>query len=252
MKNQIVMMNFSGVYEKESFYKNEEFYWLDCTNIRGTNCYCDETAKGELGKLIQNYPPYGIHFIDSGNYNYVSKFWMDKITEPFSLLLFDHHSDMQPSAFGNVLSCGSWVEEALNTCPNLDKVYLMGVDEKYVIPVKDKYKNRLAWYSEKALTDEKTRDWFSGAHGKEPFYISVDKDILNTETVITNWDQGNVTFETLESLLRVIMENQKIIGMDICGECTHILEGEKNPKLYKDHDRVNQILLRDFLKAVNR
>ena len=32
------------VYENEKFYLSEEYNWVDCTNINGTNGYCDESA----------------------------------------------------------------------------------------------------------------------------------------------------------------------------------------------------------------
>ena len=48
-KKQVVLMNFSGIYETESFYETvpqENRIWLDCRTIPGTNCYCDEEGKG--------------------------------------------------------------------------------------------------------------------------------------------------------------------------------------------------------------
>ncbi len=248
MKNPIIVMNFSGVYEKENFYKNEEFQWIDCKYILGTNCYCDEIAESELRMLINHYSAYGIHFIDSGNYHYVSKLWIDKITEPFSLMIFDHHTDMQPPAFGNVLSCGSWVKDIMNH-PHLKKVYLMGIDEKYIFSVLNLYKDKLIWYSEKDLQAKKTLNWFKNAYIKEPLYISIDKDVLSLETVKTNWDQGNLSFNTLGRLLKIIINNQRIIGMDVCGECNDILKSERNSNLYQDHDKVNSFLLNEFLQA---
>ena len=248
MKNPMVIMNFSGVYEKENFYKNEEFQWIDCKNIIGTNCYCDEIAEKELKTLIKNYSPYGIHFIDSGNYHYVSKLWIDKITEPFSLMLFDHHTDMQPPAFGSVLSCGSWVKDAMSN-PYLNKIYLMGVDEKYIFTVLNQYKDKLVWYSETDLENKKVLNKFKNLYMKEALYISIDKDLLSTDIVKTNWDQGNITLKTLESLLNIVLYNQKIIGVDICGEGTGLLESERNFKLYQNHDKVNLFLLNEFLKA---
>ncbi len=247
MKNPVVIMNFSGVYEKQNFYKSEEFQWVDCKNIAGTNCYCDEAAKTKLRKAILNYPPGGIHYIDSGNYHYVTKLWTEKINEPFSLLLFDHHTDMQPAAFGNVLSCGSWVKDMLDTCSNLVKVYLMGADEKYTSPLIGKYTDRLVWYSEKDLMNTKKWDRFKNFSIKEALYISIDKDLLSRETVITNWDQGNINLENLIKLITAILENHRVIGMDVNGECA-ALDGEQNPKLYQEHDKANHAILHTFLK----
>lgn len=92
----VTIMNFTGIYESETFYRHESVRWLDCRRIKGTNCYCDEEAERELAELIAPYPPSGIHFIDSGNYHYMTKLWTDKLTAPFDLILIDHHPDMQP------------------------------------------------------------------------------------------------------------------------------------------------------------
>jgi len=38
----ITIMNFSGIYRYEKFYKNENVIWLDFCSLKGKNCYCDE------------------------------------------------------------------------------------------------------------------------------------------------------------------------------------------------------------------
>ena len=38
--------------------------------------------------------------------------WMEKITEPFSLVLFDRHPDTQRPSFGDITSCGGWVRSS--------------------------------------------------------------------------------------------------------------------------------------------
>ena len=81
--------------------------------LNGTECYCDEEGASALQRMIADYSPQGIHFIDSGNYHYVTKFWTDKLATPFALLVFDHHPDMQPPLFEHILSCGSWVKDVL-------------------------------------------------------------------------------------------------------------------------------------------
>ena len=51
---------------------------------------------------------------------------MEKIDMPFRLILFDNHTDMQPPAFGGLLSCGGWAAEALEKLPHLQEVILIG------------------------------------------------------------------------------------------------------------------------------
>ena len=63
------------------------------------NCYCTPEAEAEMKTRIKDLEFSGIHFLDSGNYHYLSKFWIEKIEKPFSPLVFDHHTDMQEASF---------------------------------------------------------------------------------------------------------------------------------------------------------
>ena len=144
MKNNIMIMNFSGVYEiqglkaalekkvdsvvaeAENMAAKPVITQLDFQDIPGTNCYCDSLAEEEIGKRIAPFGPEGIHFLDSGNYHYLTKLWLELIKVPFELLVFDHHTDMQCPAFGGILSCGGWIREALETNENLKHVILVG------------------------------------------------------------------------------------------------------------------------------
>ena len=49
MKQQMIVMHMSGAYEEQTFYKQNQHIVreVDCKNIEGTNCYCDEMAKEE-------------------------------------------------------------------------------------------------------------------------------------------------------------------------------------------------------------
>ncbi len=127
-------MNFSGVYEMqglktalekkvdsvvaeaENMAAKPVITQLDFQDIPGTNCYCDSLAEEEIGKRIIPFGPEGLHFLDSGNYHYLTKLWLELVKEPFELLVFDHHTDMQHPAFGGILSCGGWIREACNPC----------------------------------------------------------------------------------------------------------------------------------------
>ena len=115
MKSQtpIIIMNLSGIYKEENFWKEKEneaeregIFWVELQDIPGTNCYCDEEAIAQINKRTENLTTAGIHFIDSGNYHYMTRLWLARMEVPFALLVFDNHTDMQPPAFGGLLSCG--------------------------------------------------------------------------------------------------------------------------------------------------
>ena len=142
-------MNFSGIYTEEEF--EEETSWLDVSHIHGTNCYCDGEAFGELLGCIDGYPAGGIHFIDSGNYHYMSRIWLEKVDEPVTLVVFDNHTDMQPPAFGGLLSCGGWIAEALTENPWIRKAVLVGPDEEAFAQTEPELREKVEFLSKEKM-----------------------------------------------------------------------------------------------------
>ena len=215
-----VVMNFTGIYEKETFYRSEKICWIDCRDIHGTNCYCDEQAEQILEERIRKLPPEGIHFIDSGNYHYMTKLWTDKIREPFVLILIDHHPDAQPSLFENLLSCGCWAARVLDENPHVRKIVLLGAEEELVKSLPEKYKDRIAAYNEEAVVHDRIWEEFRKKHIEVPVYLTIDKDILDPSQVKTNWNQGKMKLADLKKVIYQILLHEQVIGVDICGECT--------------------------------
>lgn len=217
MGDRVIIMDFSGVYDGEIFARNPGFIHLDCRHLHGTDCYCDEEGARGIRRIIAPYPVGGIHFIDSGDYHYVTKFWTDKLTEPFSLVLFDHHTDMQPARWCGMLSCGGWVKDMLDGNPLLRHVYIMGVSEAGAAAIPDVYAGRVA-----AFTDERLRRHAAEAVPLgmgEPLYVSIDKDVLDTSSARTDWDQGSLSLADLKRVLSLMLRHERVIGVDICGEC---------------------------------
>ncbi len=207
----------SKVYESEDFYKpflnNGEF--IDCSDISGINCYADDIAKRTLKMRLLNVPLNSIHFIDSGNFHYLSYLFLSKIEEDFELVLFDKHPDCKEPMFEEFLSCGGWVREAVFNLPHLKKVYMIGIDEDLYYELDDLYehKDRVEVISSYDLFMENVL-----SKAGLPVYISLDKDVLSEDEVITNWDQGDMTFAELQRYLEAVLDRRDVLGIDICGE----------------------------------
>ena len=82
-KNDIILMDFTGTYKEQQFYQEESVSWVEVQELSGCNCYCDNEAQERLEDFIRAYPVRGIHFLDSGNYHYVSLLWLKKIQGAF-------------------------------------------------------------------------------------------------------------------------------------------------------------------------
>lgn len=213
--------NFSHVYEAYDFMREDDFSWVDCTQLESTDCYCDTEAEKQLKELIGNQPLGGIHWIDSGDYHYLSKLLTDRITEPFTLVVLDHHPDMQRPMFGELLSCGSWVRVALEQNLMLKQVWLLGVDDK-LIEETSGFDDKVRVISENDLLRQPTDKIIEAIQLDYPVYLSIDKDVMTPNECTTNWDQGSMSWKQLEFLLGHLLQH-KVLGIDICGEEPKIL-----------------------------
>ena len=222
---ETVIMNFSGIYKNQNFYKNyaeEEIFWTELSDLSGCNCYCDAEASDRIRKEIQAFTGKGLHFIDSGNYHYMTRLWLEKLQIPFRLLVFDNHTDMQPPAFGGLLSCGGWIAVSLEELPLLQEVILVGPDEEAYTQVEPDLQQKVLFLSREKLstmTAEEKEGFFNNLSEDLPLYVSVDKDVLCKGDASTTWSQGDMHLLELMSFLELVLERQNILGMDVCGEC---------------------------------
>lgn len=222
---ETVIMNFSGIYKNQNFYKNyaeEEISWTELSDLSGCNCYCDAEASDRIRKEIQAFTGNGLHFIDSGNYHYMTRLWLEKLQIPFRLLVFDNHTDMQPPAFGGLLSCGGWIAASLEELPLLQEVILVGPDEEAYTQVEPDLQQKVLFLSREKLstmTAEEKEGFFNNLSEDLPLYVSVDKDVLCKGDASTTWSQGDMHLSELMSFLELVLERQNILGMDVCGEC---------------------------------
>ncbi|MBO4475133.1 MAG: hypothetical protein J5737_00210 [Bacteroidales bacterium] len=180
------IMQLSALYEEECWFPDGAGI-VDLRSVEGTNCYCTPAAASSVRKAIEGITPPGIHWIDTGDYHYLSLFWMELLKEPFALALYDNHPDDQDGAFDSgILSCGNWVQEARRSLP------LMRADcqNSPVLP--------------------------EGL----PVYLSVDMDVMPRQYARTDWDQGEMALSHLMSDIGRIAAGHRILGVDICGGLT--------------------------------
>lgn len=235
----------------ESFYKDVDCEWMDCSDLSGVNGFCDEASMEEIEVRISRLSGW-IHYIDGGNFHYLTYLMIRKIREPFTLVVFDHHTDMKPSMFAGLLSCGCWIKWALETQPFLKKVILIGVADSLADTVESGYADRVLVFSEHAAKADDS--WLRALETEVlgAVYLSVDKDAFGREEVVTDWDQGTLTLEQLERAYRSLA-GRRILGVDICGEADR--DGSffgRMSALHKQNDAANRRILRMLLNGQKR
>ena len=122
-KNNNFILDFTGVYDDEFAKEKTSLTWIDCTDITGCDMYVSDEAEKQIGERVDSVGIHGIHFLDSGNYHYVTKIMTDRIKEPFSLVVFDHHTDMQKPMIEGLTSCGDWAGKVIKDNPYICQLW---------------------------------------------------------------------------------------------------------------------------------
>ncbi len=213
---RVLLMNLTNVYGQQDLAQACGAEVLDLSGLEGTRGYCSEEAADEIRKRIAPYGPGGIHFLDSGNYHYLTLFWLEQIREPFDLIVWDHHTDMQESAFAGLLSCGSWILRAAQTVDYLRRVVIIGPPGASVAELPADVRERAVFLTEEDLRADLAD--LDVLRGDLPVYLSVDKDVFCPEEIATDWDQGEMTEEAFGRQLDLVLADRRLIGLDVCGE----------------------------------
>jgi len=221
MKQPITLLNFSQEeHYLPDFVENEESQWLNLGSIEHTNLFCEKNALMEIKETLAERRQSAITFLGSGNYHYVSYLLLSEIKHPFTLVLFDHHTDALPSPSESLISCGSWVLESLQNLSMLEKVIIIGVSEdgREYLPLSISDQVRI--YPETTFHMDKQSMMSSilSSIPTERVYISVDKDVLHTNEALTVWDQGSLKLHQLIEMIQMIVVKKRVYGIDICGE----------------------------------
>ena len=240
MKPELLVADFSGVYEAEGFLtylqeKSLPVRHVELGEIEGTVCYCDAAAEAEIRRRLAPGADAGIRWIDSGDYHYVTKILAEFQQEPFVLVLVDNHLDDQEPAFGGVLSCGSWVKALKESQPMLQAVWTLGPDHRIRGPKVDR------------PLEEDIDDLLEALEGQR-VYLSIDKDVLRREESRTDWSQGSYALETLAGWLRKLLK-MHVVAIDLCGELAPAKGATpEDLRINGETNRYLQELLLDCLK----
>lgn len=278
VKNENMILDFTHVYRDEDIKDIDRFRYIDCSDIQETDMYCSKNAYEKIWGRIEPYGIQGIHYIDSGNYHYITKIITDHITEPFGLVMYDHHTDMQIPMVPEMMSCGDWAGQTLIQNKNLRQLVVVGPPESDIEQTLESYSGsqsgRLLIFSAKDLHGGLPEDKLKHIRTDLPLYISIDKDVLGTEYTETNWSQGDMSIDGLERLLSVFLGGQgeekntdacrnderydggirhsRILGVDVCGEVQTDISVPEYLEAEEKNEKVNIELFRFISEHVKK
>lgn len=278
VKNENMILDFTHVYRDEDIKDIDRFRYIDCSDIQETDMYCSKNAYEKIWGRIEPYGIQGIHYIDSGNYHYISKIITDHIDEPFGLVMYDHHTDMQMPMVPEMMSCGDWAGQALSQNKNLRQLVIVGPPESDIEQTLESYSGsqsgRLLTFSTEDLHGDLLENKLKLIRTDLPLYISIDKDVLGPEYTETNWSQGDMSIDGLERLLGVFLGGQgeeknsdacrnderyagdirhsRILGVDICGEIQTDIPVPEYLEAEEKNEKVNIELFRFISEHVKK
>jgi arginase family enzyme len=188
---------------------------------------------------LRTDPP--VVFMGSGDYHHVSYLLIERLRrlgERIQVVVLDNHPDNMRYPFG--IHCGSWVWH-VSRLPFVARVHVAGITsgdvegghaiENHLAPLRS---GRVVyWCVQRSLRALRmfgvgdSRSFPSVgemlaalgvelAASPEPVYFSIDKDVLSHEVVQTNWDQGVMRLEELESAITMLQG--RLIGSDVVGD----------------------------------
>ncbi|OUM86107.1 MAG: hypothetical protein BAA01_01900 [Bacillus thermozeamaize] len=247
MCSGVTVLDFDHSYHQQAHLQNPAYEWLDLSDIPGTKRYCAAESLSVIRQRLRKRKKRGVTLIGSGNYHYVTYLLLSEMKMPFSLVLFDHHTDMMEPLGATVVSCGSWVLKAVEELPLLKKVVIIGARHgtKWKIPFHLKRKISILENVPPGTAETLVRSIVS-LLPTNVVYISIDKDVLDRTEVVTDWEQGTMKLQVLIGLLRGIAKYREICGIDICGEYPVSPVAMFRPEYrgaVRKNARANQVLL---------
>ncbi|CAN5425262.1 arginase family protein [soil metagenome] len=185
-------------------------------------------------------------FAGSGDFHHVTPLLIERAIAmancgSVTVVHFDNHPDWV--RFNNGLHCGSWVGRAARL-PGVAKVITVGVCSSDIDRPESKgadlelvaegrvelYPQRApdggpvlrvgdqGWPSMEAMGEGGFIDLLVSRIATDAVYITIDKDVLRADDAVTNWDQGRLSLEGLEHLVRAVAARARLIGADVVGD----------------------------------
>ncbi len=202
-------------------------------------------------RVAQTATEPAITLLGSGDFHHVAALLHERVREPFTLVHIDNHPDWVRLA--PRWHCGSWLNRTL-ALPNLKRAITLGPCSDDLVNPGLKGGNLAALDSARLVLypwqHAPSRVWHRIADGPGHHYerglihwrnlserrvdeaisaildeiptaavwITIDKDVLPENEVVTNWDQGHMPLDAVLRIVSALVAGRRLIGADVCGE----------------------------------
>ena len=116
--------------------------------------------------------------------------------------------------------------------PYVKDIHVIGADRNLIEKLDKNDAKRVSFYDVSDVRDKLPETQY-------PVFLSIDKDVVRREELVTNWDQGEMTKDELISFIKELFDRREVLGVDICGECAPDQEGIDVGKEAQINDEFN-------------
>ena len=120
----------------------------------------------------------------------------------------------------DILSCGGWVLDVALKNEFVRDIHVIGADRKLIRELDEEAAQKAVFHDlEDVFYEEEGTVAVKGIDSSLPIYLSVDKDVISRDELVTNWDQGQALSDQVLKFTEWVRGTEKgLIGLDICGE----------------------------------
>ena len=185
-------------------------------------------------------------FAGSGDFHHVTPMLIERAIEAsgaaaVTVVHFDNHPDWV--RFDNGLHCGSWVGRAARL-KGVARVVTVGVCSDDIVDPERKRADldliverrvelypydrlpgtsglrvgEVEWPAVTTVGEAAFADFLAARIETDAVYVTIDKDVLRPEDAATNWDQGRLSLDRMEAMIRAVCAKSRLIGADVVGD----------------------------------
>lgn len=241
----LTILDFDETYDKQDFHRGHPAERLDLRDLGSSSRFCSLAAFSDLRKRMKSNPDRRITFLGGGNRHYATAALARGFSRPFTLVVFDHHTDMMEEPGSGLISCGGWIRNLLREEKNLFRVLLVGADLGEGREIPEEYRDRVETIS--GPFSDATRKLLPDRIPTPDVYLSLDKDVLDPADAETDWDQGTMSLEELLGLFSDLLSGRHVLGADVCGEAPRSDRLSENRRTAEKNGRANRRILEGLL-----